>query len=57
MDIAKLPSNFDKYSSIIEYFRNNDVDCLSTLVEQFRFFIVYMHVPKCMHWISSKKNL
>ena len=39
-----LPPNFDKYSNIIKYFHNNGLDCLSSLQEQFRFFIRYIYV-------------
>lgn len=44
MEAAKLtlPPNFDKYNKIIEYFRNNGLDCLSSLQEQFRFFVRYI---------------
>lgn len=38
-----LPPNFDKYKEIISYFKNNGFDCLSTLQEQFRFFIRYIY--------------
>ena len=38
-----LPLNFDKYSNIIKYFRGNGLDCLSSLEEQFRFFIRYIY--------------
>ena len=38
----ELPVNFNKYLSIITYYKNNNVDCLSTLVEWFRFYIIHI---------------
>lgn len=45
-----LPSNFDKYTNIIHYFKNNGIDCLSTKFEKFRFYIVYIYS-------NEKRNL
>ena len=42
MDELKLPANFNKCSTIIKYYKNNDVDCLSTLSEWFRFYIIHV---------------
>lgn len=43
MQPLTLPPNFEKYNKIIEYFTLNGFDCLSTLQEQFRFFVRYMY--------------
>lgn len=39
---SKLPANFEKYNEIIMYFKNNGID-ITTLQEQFRFFIRYIY--------------
>lgn len=39
----KLPPNFNKYINIINYYKNNGIDCLQTIVEQFRFYIIYIY--------------
>ena len=46
MEVLVLPPNFDKYSNIIKFYRNNGVDCLSSKVERFRFYIVYIYAKK-----------
>lgn len=46
MEQNNLPANFDKYSTIIDYFRNNRLDCLLSQKEQFRFFIRYIYSKK-----------
>lgn len=38
----ELPRNFDAYTSVITYLRSKGLDCLSSLQEQFRFYIVYI---------------
>lgn len=46
MDVSGLPTNFDKYSTVIEYYKNNGIDCLSSQLEKFRFYIVYIYSKK-----------
>jgi hypothetical protein len=46
MNASELPTNFDKYSTIIEYYKNNGIDCLSSKIEKFRFYIVYIYSKK-----------
>ena len=54
-----LPPNFDKCSNIIKYFRDNGLDCLSSLSEQFRFFIRYIYSENeslNMRFYNEKNN-
>jgi len=53
MDVSGLPPNFDKYSNIIKFYKNNGVDCLSSKVERFRFYIVYIYAKKNLNLHSS----
>lgn len=55
MEALVLPPNFDKYNKIIEYFRNNGFDCLSTLQEQFRFYVRYIYHSR--HQDFNRKSL
>lgn len=50
-----LPPNFDKYKDVITYFRNNGLDCLSTLQEQFRFFMRYIYDTRRISWNFCKQ--
>jgi len=51
MEVLGLPPNFDKYSNIVKFYKNNGVDCLSSKVERFRFYIIYIYTKKnlCLH--------
>lgn len=53
MEVLELPPNFDKYSNIIKFYKNNGVDCLSSKVERFRFYIVYIYSKKELYLHSS----
>lgn len=53
MDNLKLPDNFNKYATIITYYRNNNIDCLSTLVEWFRFYILHIYSKKRIGFHSN----
>lgn len=48
-----LPPNFDKYTNIINYFKNNGIDCLLTKYEKFRFYIVYIYSKEKRHLHSD----
>lgn len=53
MNNLELTPNFDKYSTIIKYYKNNELDCLSTKIEPFRFYIVYIYSKKKLNLHSS----
>jgi len=53
MNNLELPTNFDKYSTIIKYYKNNGIDCLSTKTEKFRFYIVHIYSKKKLNLHSS----
>ncbi len=56
MNTFELPPNFDKYSTIIKYYTNNGIDCLSTINEKFRFYIVYIYSKKKLNLHSDFYN-
>jgi hypothetical protein len=60
MTYPKLPSNFDPFLPIINYYRNvQNINCLATLQEQFLFYVFDRHVGGSigvarLHWLASK---
>lgn len=55
MEILKLPSNFDAFMPIINYYRHTlNINCLSTIQEQFLF---YMHYHQGIIKKDIRKNV
>jgi hypothetical protein len=52
-----LPDNFNKYNPTITYFRNNGFDCLSSLQEQYRFWLRYGNHYRLDDYMDYKTSL